>query len=256
MGVWLQRLILLFAVGWPNLLAAEVVNVGAYEFPPFYTDYHRETSLLTKKLVRLFNSRQTRYHFHIVPTTPERRYADFKAGKFDVMFFESRQWGWKDHPVEASRVFLSGGERYVALKNPHAGRTQKFFDDLSRVRIAGIEGYHYGFADFKAEKDWLQSKYRITLITNPHQLMGLILNKKADIAVVTMSWLETYLQQNPAMRQKLLISKKLDQVYSHTILVRKGFKPGVAWMNQVLLKLKKSGALRKIFPPGLQNSLI
>lgn len=49
------------------------------------------------------------------------------------------------------------------------------------------------------------------------------------------------------MKKKLIISKKFDQIYNHTILVRKGSVPNVDEINTMLTEMKKAGILQNLW---------
>ncbi len=200
---------------------------------------------MTLDLISALNKYQSKYEFNFTLTSPKRRYLSFQQGKFDLIMFESIDWRWQKLDIEASKVFLKGGEVYIALNKP--GRGQEFFSNLKQKKIAGILGYHYGFAGFNADELFLRKEFNIHL-TNDHEgSIKLILIERDDIAVVTQSFLSIYLIRNPTVKSKILISEKMDQKYSHTILVRKGSQPSVAEINQLLNGMKKQGVLQTIW---------
>lgn len=245
----LASLAWLLILGWPGASrAASPVRVGGYEFAPFVTILPdgRATGV-TPELLDLLNRSQDRYRFELVLTSPSRRYQDFVAGKFDMIFFENPSWGWKkqDLPVEASRQFLAGGEVYIARAEP--GRGQSFFADLTTKRMVGILGYHYGFAGYEADPDILRQKFRMILVNSNDASIEMILKGRGDAAVITYSFLMQYLHRHPEDRSRLLISDKFDQVYSHRVLVRRGFSPDAVEMDRLLDQLARSGALRRLF---------
>jgi ABC-type amino acid transport substrate-binding protein len=67
----------------------------------------------------------------------------------------------------------------------------------------------------------------------------MVLDGRGDVAVVSDAFLNWYLRKNPAKR-KLLISKKVDQHYLHTVIVRKNIKPSVHEINVMLRQFRKS----------------
>ncbi|WP_051279535.1 substrate-binding periplasmic protein [Chitinilyticum aquatile] len=244
MRTWLSilaTLALLCAIGAAQ--ARQIVRVGAYSFPPYVTiDAAGEAQI---ELVELLNRHQDRYEFRIVTTSPSRRYYDFSRNAFDVMFYENRDWGWQRYPVEVSPVYLTGGEQYVALQRP--GRTQRYFDDFSGKRMLGMRGYHYGFASFNSDPEFLRRKFGMIGTTNNEATLRLLLDGKGDVAVVTSAYLSQYLAANPELRSRLMISDRLDQEYRHTILVRSDFEPNAAELAALLRELEKSGVLRPLW---------
>lgn len=241
MRTWLSILLLLCLIH--SAQARQIVRVGAYSFPPYATI--NAAGEAEVELVDLLNRHQDKYEFRIVTTSPSRRYYDFRRNAFDVMFYESRDWGWQGYPVDVSPVFLTGGEHYVALQRP--GRSQHYFDDFTGKRMLGMRGYHYGFAGFNSDPDFLRRKFGMIGTTNNEATLRLLLDGKGDVAVVTSAYLNQFLAANPELRQRLLISERLDQEYRHTILVRSDFEPSAAELGALLRDLDKAGVLRPLW---------
>lgn len=220
--------------------AAEIVRVGGYEFPPFVEAGPKGLAL---DLVDALNQAQADYEFRFVPVSARRRYADLQDGRFDVMFFESPDWEWaaKGLPVDFSTVFLRGGEVFIAQAEP--GRGQEYFDDLRGKRLVGILGYHYGFAGFDADPQRLAREFNMKLVGSHSSSIEMVALGRMDVAVVTDAYLWAYLARNPAVKDKLLVSDRHDQIYNHRALVRRGGPITVERVNALLADLEKSGKL-------------
>ena len=107
-------------------------------------------------------------------------------------------------------------------------------------------GYLYNFADFNADPNFLRSKFDIQLSSDERVNVQLVLWGKMDIAIVTKSFLDKYLLDNPSAKFELLIATKMDQKYQHTILLRENTNLSVTTMNMLLDKLVASGEYNKI----------
>lgn len=224
----------------------QVVRVGGYSFPPFVdTDEAGNIVGLTIDMIEAMNRSQKEYEFTFFFTSPRRRYDFFMNNRYDLVLFEDKKWGWKQYPVESSKVFLEGGEVFIAKKKP--GRTQEFFDDVKSKSIVGFLGYHYGFADFNSDPAYLRENFNITLSTDHRKNINMVLHDRADIAIVTKSFLSMVLREKPQTVDELLVSGRMDQVYNHSILVRQGASPGVSWLNDLLEKMEKDGTLGRLF---------
>lgn len=246
-GVYKQIFILLIiSFFWFDSVSAESrVNVGGYIFPPFVEESDDGlVSGITIDMLEALNLIQDKYKFHFVLTSPRRRYQSFKHNSFDMLFFEDIQWEWEQHSIEATQVFLTGGEVFIALKENV--KAKDYFNQLNDKSIAGVLGYHYQFAQFNSDPDYLKSKLNIYLSSDIDRNIQLVLKGRIDVAIVTKSYLNKFLLENSAVRSKLAISKKLDQEYHHTILVRKGTIPGVVEMNALIDKLIETGEFTKI----------
>lgn len=251
----LRYFLICFFIGLSTLAQAKetiVVKVGGYDFPPFINTNTSATTGITIDLIKALNNFQKKYRFEFFLTSPNRQYHTFDKGFYDLIFFESLQWGWEQKPIDVSNVFLTGGEVYITKASPE--KDQTYFDNLAGKSKTGILGYHYGFANFDANPEKLKQTYQMELLTDHKLMIDKVITGQVDIAVVTASYLSYYLKESPFDIPRLLISKKYDQKYRHTALVRKGIKPDVNEINQLLDDMKKSGALKKIWKKyGIQN---
>lgn len=214
------------------------VKVGAYEFPPYVTE---SGAGVTQALLDLLNGEQADFRFELVRTSPQRRYEDMERGRFDMIAFESLAWGWKGRPVEASRVFLRDAEVFVAKTGP--GVDQSYFDVLDGKTILGRLGYHYAFAGMTADPEVLEKRFNTRLTVTHEGNVRSVAAGRAALAIVTRSFLTRFLKSNPDMAPLLLVSDRTDQIYEHTILVRRGGPVDAAWVDATLDRLERSGAL-------------
>jgi len=223
--------------------AAEVVRVAGYDFPPFVEDAATEPHGITLQMLEALNKLQSRYEFRFVATSARRRYLDFNEGKFDLILFETPEWEWsfKKYPVDFSRIFLRGGEMFIALAEP--GRGQEYFTDLKGKSIAGVSGYHYDFAGFEANPEVLQRKFGLRLVERPVSVIEAVLSKGSDLGIVTDAYLRAYVGQHPEAKSKLLLSDRYDQTYAHRILVRRDGPVSVAQIDGLLDQMEREGVL-------------
>jgi polar amino acid transport system substrate-binding protein len=224
--------------------AQQVVKVGGYNFPPFIDKTAGSTSL-THDLIAALNAFQKKYAFEFVDTSSKRRFVHFDEKKYDLIFFESIDWGWQGKEIEASKVIVEGGAVYItrAAKD----KDQRYFDDFKGKTVWGILGYHYGFANFNADREFLEKTFNAHLITSQDGIIKAAVSGRADISVVVKEYLEVYLYEHPEVKKQILVSKKFDAVNLYTILVRKGFKPDVAEINKLLADMENAGILKNIW---------
>ena len=81
-------------------------------------------------------------------------------------------------------------------------------------------GYHYEFANFNADPKYLADTYKATLTYSHDSNLLMVLRARADIALVTRSYLSDYLLRNEKVGEQLLVSQRVDQVYHHYALIR------------------------------------
>ncbi len=240
--------VILISFIWINLslLQGETIKVGGYLFPPFVEMDGDEFVGLTIEFIQALNGFQDDYRFIFIPTAPVRRYADFDNNFFDLMMFEDIAWGWGGRDdVVSSSVFLEGGEVYITRTHPT--KNQSYFDDISSKSISGILGYHYGFAGFSGDEKYLKENFNIELSSSHEGNIRKVLAGRSEISVVTLSYLNIYLKENPDKRPQLLISEKFDQRYHHTILGRKNGKISVSEINRLLTQMEERGVLDRLW---------
>ncbi len=137
--------------------AEKIVRVVGYTFPPFVSN--DGTDGLTMEFLKFLNSRQSDYRFQFFKAPPKRRYWTIENQQADIILFEMPEWGWQKYAqlIDQTRVLLHGGEVYITqvLK----GRNQAYFDRISDKNLVGVFGYHYGFAGFNNDQDWLDKNF-------------------------------------------------------------------------------------------------
>ena len=225
------------------VLAHQVVHVGAYNFPPYVVQAEsaRPQGVVVDLLAAL-NRLQADYRFVLVPTSVTRRYQDLASKRIDLIFFESPEWGWKNTAHEVLDLGVTDAEVYVARNLP--GRDQRYFDDFDGKRLALYSGYHYGFADFNSDRDYLRQHFKAEFSYSHDSNLLKVLHDRADITVVAESFLQLFLDKNPGSAQQLLVSTRKDQVYHHQVLLRPESPVSAKELGRLLERLRASGELK------------
>lgn len=241
--LWLVVLGLLAA---QPLLAAQLIKVGAYHFPPYVSKPESEApqGLLPDLLVTL-NAQQSDYQFVLVPTSVTRRFRDFQSARYDLIMFESPTWGWQNTPHETFDLQVQDAEVYVA--KAAAGRGQEYFSQFSGKRLALYNGYHYGFAQFNADPEYLAKQFNAVLTYSHDSNLLMVLRERADLTVVTRSYLHRYLLRYPEQRTQMLVSDRVDQVYRHQALLRPNAPISVEGLRGLLRQLRDGGQLSALY---------
>ena len=216
-----------------------IVKVGVVHFPPYIeVEPDGKTGGMIVEFLDYMNAAQSDYKFVPVQTSAMRKRRDFNNGTYDLSLFDNVKWGWGQANVEASQVYMHGKEIYIAKKKP--GRSEKYFADFTGKSMVGMLGYHYGFANFNADADFLRKKYDMQASTSNEGSVKMILHDRGDIAVVSDAFLHWYFLTHPESRAKLLVSNKVDQDYFLSVIVRKNIRPSVQEINTLLGKFKHS----------------
>lgn len=235
----------------PSWLAAAPVEVrvGAYHFPP-YVERPEQGGVddLLGQLLHALNGAQDRYLFRLVPTSATRRYRDFAQGRFDLIFFESPAWGWQGIPFESLDLHLEDEEIFVAARVP--GRGQRYFEHLAGKRLALYQGYHYAFADFNPDQDYLVSNYNAVLTYSHESNLLMVTRQRVEIALVPRSLLAGFAQRHPEHARRLMASARADQIYRHHALLRPDTPVAVEALHALLRQLRAEGELARIFEPS------
>lgn len=228
--------------------AAQLVRIGAAHFPPYTVrpENGADTGLLPQ-LVEALNASQKDYQFVLVPTSIPRRFGDFKQGRVDMAIFENPGWGWKDIPHTSVDMGLEDAEIFVAQRLPN--RQQEYFADLAGKRLALFSGYHYEFSNFNADPKFLAQNFNATLTYSHDSNLLMVLRGRADIALVTRSYLSDYLLRNDKVGDQLLVSERIDQIYHHYAILRPAAPISGEAFARLLQGLRDNGQMLKIFEP-------
>lgn len=183
----------------------------------------------------------------LVPTSIPRRFGDLRQGRTDMAIFENPDWGWRDIPHEAVDMGLEDAEVFVTHRRQ--GRDQGYFADLTGKRLALYSGYHYAFASFNPDPQYLAEHYNATLTYSHDSNLLMVQRDRADVALVTRSYLSDFLARNPQSVGQLLTSERVDQVYRHYALLRPDAPISGAAFASLLQQLRDQGDLLRIFQP-------
>ncbi|GAB7531861.1 ABC transporter substrate-binding protein [Pseudomonas sp. 3A(2025)] len=228
--------------------AAQVVRIGAVHFPPYVVrPENGQAQGLLFALVAALNRRQQVYEFVAVPTSVTRRYRDFAQGRIDIVVFENPQWGWQDIDYSSVDMGLEDAEVFVALRVQ--GRQQDYFADLGGKHLALFSGYHYGFARYNADPNYLTSSFHATLTYSHESNLLMVARARVDIAPVTRSFLKDAQMRNILSTDQLLVSERVDQVYRHFALVRPEGAIAASAFSDLLRQVRDTGEMAKIFEP-------
>lgn len=227
--------------------AQTVVRVGGYDFAPYVEAAADSPSGVAIDMIALLNRRQSQIRFEFVPTTAMGRYADFSARRFDAVLFEDPAWGWsgRDLPVEASDVFGEDAEIFIAQTGPERG--EPWFASLRGLRIAGVRGYHYAFADYIADEEELNRRFSVALYNDSAAVMEAVVRGWTDVGLVARSYARRHIAERPELKARLLLSQRADQIYRHRILARRGTQPGAAGILNLVREAERAGDLRPIY---------
>ncbi|MGL4317472.1 MAG: substrate-binding periplasmic protein [Pseudomonas sp.] len=228
--------------------AAQDVLIAAVQFPPYVIKPEKDVQQgLLAELVGSFNRIQGDYRFKLRATSLNRRFDDFRKGRVDIVIFENPDWDWQG--IAGSRIDLGLEDSEIFIARAEPGRGQDYFDNLMDKRMALFNGYHYGFAGFNNEPDWLTHNFKATITYSHESNLNLVLRGRADVAPITRSWLAGNLREHPELQKQLLVSNWVDQVYRHYAILRPEAPISAERFRQLMQELRDDGELVRIFTP-------
>lgn len=237
------RVLLLFLLSF-SAFGITKVRVGAYHFPPYFYEDSKESKYagLTRDLVAILNNHQREYKFIVRATSSKRRYKDLEDGRYDVIFFESQEWGWNilGNSIEFVGDFVPDGEVFIANKETHS--SQDIFSDIAGKKLAAFLGYHYAFANYNSDEKYLKKRFNILLTHSHARNIKQVVANRVDIAIVTHSYLKLFFKEQPSVEEKILISKKFDQHYNLQFGVRKASGIDSEAFKKILKQVKETKA--------------
>lgn len=235
------------ALIWASEVAATVeVRVASVYFPPYVLAKDEPGGLL-EQLLGTMNQAQSEYRFVPRPTSLPRRFADLREGRLDLAVFENPDWGWQGIAATRLNMGLEDAEVYVARRL--ANRDQDFFDRLQGKSLALFKGYHYGFNGFVSDSQVLRRDYQAQFAYSHDSILSMVRLGRADIGLLTRSWLRRRQQLEPVLAQELLVSERVDQTYRHYMLLRPQAPIAAQRLEALLAELHHSGTLARIFEP-------
>jgi ABC-type amino acid transport substrate-binding protein len=241
---WLYCCLTLSLISTPTW-AQTVIRIGGYDFAPYVTfNNNTQATGLSLDLIAALNAIQTEVKFEFVGTSIEQRYQAFSKGRYDAIFFESREWGWQDYDTQFIPLGIEDGERYISLIA--TAKDQSYFDDFQNKKLALVSGYHYKFAQWSNDPKVLEAKFDPLFVPSNKASIESVLKARADIAPVTWSYLQHYFVKTPAAREKLLFSTKWDQQYQHGIIINPKSSLSAEQLSLWLEKLKQNGTLKNL----------
>lgn len=239
---------LLSLASLPAARADTSIVVGVYDFPPVaQIAGDTEVEGLLGELLNELGTTHPELKFRIFHTSPKRRYLDFDAHLYDVIFFESPAWEWQDKQALITPPVLMDEDLYIALNKP--GRDRTFFDNLSQRNIVALSGYHYGFAGLETNPLELEKHFSIEFSDSHSRNLSLIKADRpsvAEVAIINNSYLQMHLAQHPEDRDKFLISDRPDQTYQLSIITHPEGPVTAGDMMDLLTPLLETGKYQNL----------
>ncbi|WGL60781.1 hypothetical protein QEJ31_04105 [Pigmentibacter sp. JX0631] len=168
---------------------------------------------------------------------------------------ESINWAWKDCIGKEILKIANYKEIYIAKNRKDINQT--YFDNLKNKILVIIRGFHYGFAQFNSDEEYLLKNFKIEFTLSYDAILKMLDLERGDIGVVPYTYITYYSKFMPTMQNNYFLSNITDSNDVLSIISKEKNKI----KNQELIKLfdqlKAKGILKKIFQKyGIEETLL
>lgn len=203
--------------------ASTKITIGAYHFPPYFDlNNNGKPEGVVVDIIDYLNERQSKYEFDLYVTTAKRRYVDYKNNYYDIILFENLVWGWDNHNFtkpKQSKQISTGKEVFITHKKNKAllDKNDSIEYILKSSKIAFL-GYHYKFSNYETNFETLKMKYNTTLTNDHTSIIRSVAEDRYQFGIITYGVLENFYKIYPELKDKIYITKYVDQEYDHRVL--------------------------------------
>lgn len=219
------------------------VIVGLSVRPPFLGV--SELNGAGPEILAVLNTVQDQFSFLYKVIPSQRKFQAIKEGQIDVSMWDNLLWGWKSPPMLASNSLVNSQDVFIALAKKH--RTNNFFDDVTKKKIAFVYGYHYKIANFETDVDKLSQRFSLSMVRTEEAAIKMVLAKRVEVSIISETALNWFLIRYPEYQPVFLISETFDTQYSRHFLTSNQGVITVIEINQLLSLADKKGLLAPIY---------
>ncbi|WP_152630736.1 transporter substrate-binding domain-containing protein [Thalassospira sp. HJ] len=221
------------------------VKVGAYEYGVVYFFDDGKPSGMVPSLIRLLNDLQDEYAFELVETSSRRRYRSVTNGEVDLVLLESPKWEWEQLDVLFSDPIVQEQDLYLTLSG--RGDAEMLFSDVTSYQMLCVLGFHYGFADFNADPEYLRGNFDVMLGYNEKEVLDGLLAGEAPIGVVSAGFLALEFGANPDVRDQVTIASQPDATYDLVSVLSDNSAISLEQFNQLIAELHDEGEVERLW---------
>jgi ABC-type amino acid transport substrate-binding protein len=221
------------------------VRVGAYEYGVVYFFEDGEQKGFVPALITLLNGVQDDYHFELAETSSRRRYQALENGEVDLVLLESAQWDWPDYDVLFSNPIVREKDLYLALSN--RADAQELLSDVTAHRMLCVLGFHYGFANYNADPEYLRDNFNVSLHYNEGEVLAGLFAGEAPIAIVSAGFLARQLVSDPRLRDRVVIADQPDAAYDLVSVLSKDSAISLDAFNALIAELLATGEVERLW---------
>ena len=221
------------------------IKVGVYEYGVVYYFEDGKQHGIAPILINLLNDLQDDYRFQLAETSSRRRYRALSSGEIDLVLLESSQWEWQELDVSFSDRIVT--ERDVYLTSSSRLDAQSLFADVTAHRILCVLGFHYGFAEFNANPQYLRDNFDVLLRYNEKDVLNGVLTDEAPIGIVSAGFLGRQFVADSRMRDRVVIADEPDGVYDLVSVLSNKSAISLERLNQLIAQLRENGEVDRLW---------
>lgn len=148
------------------------------------------------------------------------------------------------------RLDVEDGEVYVTRTGTPLPKT---IEEMRKMKIALVKGYHYKFIGFEADEKWMKKRFvNIEFTEDPAGCLNLVLRGISDLTIVAKSFIYDFLKKNPSSQGKVSISDNYDTVYKLGVILNPEGQISRAKLEPLIDKLKKNPEFQKLINERFQ----
>ncbi|WP_162181419.1 transporter substrate-binding domain-containing protein [Thalassospira australica] len=224
---------------------AVTVKVGAYEYGVVYYYEDGKPGGIVPVLIQRLNDLQDDYKFELVETSSRRRYQDVTDATVDLILLESERWDWGDFDVTFSDPIVTESDLYVALDtHPDVPR---LFANVTDSQMLCVLGFHYGFAQYNADPQYLRDNFDVLLRYNEKEVLEGVLAREAPIGIVSVGFLASEYAKHPGLQSRLAIADAPDATYDLVSVLGKDAPIALDQYNDLIGQLHETGEIARLW---------
>ena len=200
---------------------------------------------LSVDILQALNQLQDTYYFEQSLVATLRYRELIKQQRIQMAAFSNLNWSWDTDTVQASLPMIHDRDIYIALnKDGHHEMLNALDPSTSK---AGVLGFHYRLVNFSKDQNQIKESQNMILVENEMSVFNMIVLKRANIGIVSQSFLHYMQSQDTMHKHQILIADEVDSVYDRYYVIHKQAPISIEVFNQLLRDLNQSGALKRIY---------
>ncbi len=219
------------------------VIVGLSVRPPFLDTSEKNGA--GPDILTVLNIVQEQFNFLYKVIPSNRKIQAIQEHWIDVSMWDNLSWGWKSPLMKASNSLVNSKDVFITLSGEN--RTQDYFNDLTKRKLAFVSGYHYKIADFETDIEKLVARFDLSMVRTEEAVVKMVLAKRVEVSIISETALNWFLIRYPKYHSKLLVSEAFDTQYSRHFLVPDKSVIKVSEINHFLDIADKKGLLAPIY---------